>query len=667
MKQNDRKRRRIILRLAAATFAALLSTVSLRAGDVDATNQTEQLAAGQMPYFDAVSDPLEGFNRCSWTVNNWLFRGFFYPLSVGYNKVAPKPVRKHVYNVGHNLTYPVRLVNNCLQGKWHGAWEETKRFGVNTTVGVAGIFDPATKWNIGESEEDFGQTLGRWGSGPGFYLMIPIIGPSNGRDAVGRIVDWPLDLCFWIGQAADGDVFPVTFWSKDDELWPSALRPGFAFNSFSGDAPDFKRQLDSMVDPYQALRTLYSLNRERLIIDFLPRYDESSRPDPTLGAVFFKPVTPKFANQAATYKVRVPATGKKLAYSCWMQKKPAPLVCYLPGLGSYRLDRSTLAYADLMYRHGYSVVAFSNPFQKEFMEHGSTMAIPGYGPADCDDVVAALKLVLADLRKRKGEKITGTSLTGVSHGGYFTLMIAAREAAGQLDGLSFDRYVAVNPPASLVRALDGLDDLFKAPLAWPAAERRQHMEETIYKALYFAEQAREASDDNTKAFTENGLNVSGSLPLSREESRFLIGLAFRYTLMSAIVDSQRRENLGVLKVDPDKFVRQRSYREIRQISYAEYMDRFMVPYLIKNGRGTDREQLLAATDLTQGTGFLTNNAKVRVQICEDDFLLKPTDIEWFRTTFGTNLTAYPVGGHLGNLHVPAVQEALVRLFPVTIP
>jgi pimeloyl-ACP methyl ester carboxylesterase len=320
-----------------------------------------------------------------------------------------------------------------------------------------------------------------------------------------------------------------------------------------------------------------------------------------------------------------------------------------------------------MYRHGYSVVAFSNPFQKEFMERGSTMAIPGYGPADCDDVVAALKLVLADLRKRKGDKITSTSLTGVSHGGYFTLMIAARENAGQLGGLSFDRYVAVNPPASLVRALDSLDDLFKAPLHWPAEERRQRMEEAIYKALYFAEQGRKTSDENTKAFTENGLNVSGSLPLSREESRYLIGLAFRYTLMSAIVDSQRRENLGVLKVDPDKFVRQRSYREIRQISYAEYMDRFMVPYLIKTGRGTDREKLLAATDLTQSTGFLTNNAKIRVQICKDDFLLKPADIEWFQTTFGTNLTAYPVGGHLGNLHFPAVQEALVRLFPAAMP
>jgi phospholipid-binding lipoprotein MlaA len=620
------------------TLALTIPIAGIRAQGVSSTNQTGQLTPGQMPYFDAVNDPIEGFNRCSWAVNNWIFRGIIYPLSKGYNVIAPKPVRTSIGNCGHNLTYPVRLVNNCLQGKWKGAWEETKRFGVNSSVGLGGFFDPATKWKIGRSDEDFGQTLGKWGSTPWFYLMIPIIGPSNGRDAVGKIVDYPLDICFWIGRA------------YDDEFWPETIRPGITFNNLSDQASALKRQLDSQADPYQALRTLYSLNRQRLIVDYMPSLGGDFDPDPTVGAVLFKPVNENFADQAVTRKVRIPETGKKLSYSCWMQKKPAPLVCYLPGLGSYRLDRSAVAYADMMYRHGYSVVAISNPFQKEFMQRGSTMAVPGYGPADCDDVVNDLKVILADVKKWKGDKITETSLTGVSHGGYFTLMIAAREAAGKLEGMSFDRYVAVNPPVSLARALNSLDNLFNAPLNWPADEREQRMKEAIYKAIYFA---------------QNGLDVSGTIPLTDDESEFLIGLAFRYTLMGAIVDSQRRDNLGVLKEDPNKFVRQKSYREIRQINYAEYMDRFVVPYLIKTGRGTDRDTLLAATDLNQSTASLLNNPKVRVQICEDDFLLKPADIAWFHSTFGTNLTVYPTGGHLGNLHVPAVQEALVRLFPVT--
>jgi hypothetical protein len=276
------------------------------------------------------------------------------------------------------------------------------------------------------------------------------------------------------------------------------------------------------------------------------------------------------------------------------------------------------------------------------------VAVPGYGPADCDDVVSALKLILEDMRKWKGDKITGMSLTGVSHGGYFTLMIAAREAAGQLGGLTFDRYVAINPPAKLAQAEQRLDEMFDAPLAWPAAQRRKRMEEAVYKALYFA---------------DNSLDVSGNIPLTRTESDFLIGLVFRYTLMSVIVDSQRRNNLGVLKVNPAQFIRQDSVREIRQINYADYTDHFVIPYMIKSGRVTNRQDLFATTDLDQSTEFLRNNPKIRVQVCEDDFLLTPADVSWFRSTFGANLTVYPVGGHLGNLHIPAVQEALVRLFP----
>ncbi|HTB83713.1 MAG TPA: MlaA family lipoprotein [Candidatus Sulfotelmatobacter sp.] len=621
-------------KLALALFVIVHST-GLRAQEIAPTDSSEQLQPGQMPYFDAVPDPLEGVNRCSWAVNDWLFHNALYPFSFVYNVVAPKPLRTGISNAGHNLSYPVRLFNNCFQRKWSDAWEETERFGVNSTIGLGGLFDPATKLKIGRSDEDFGQTLGHYGKGPGFYLVLPLLGPCNARDAVGKLVDLPLDICFWIGVA-----YPA-------ELWPDAIRPGITVNNLSGNAGDYKRELDSLVDPYQAFRTLYSLNRQRLILDYVPRYDTNDNPNPTIRAVQFKPVNTNFADLAVTRNVFIPATGKKLAYSCWMQKKPAPLVFYIPGLGAYRLDRSTLAYADMMYRHGYSVVAISDPFQKEFMESAATVALPGYGPADCDDVVKALKLILFDVRKWQGDKIKGTSLTGVSHGGYFTLMIAAREAAGKLDGLTFDRYVAVNPPSQLAHAAQCLDEMFDTPLTWPADERRKKMEESVYKALYFA---------------DNGLDVSGNIPLTRTESDFLIGLEFRYTLMNVIMDSQRRDNLGVLKVNPTKFVRQDSIREIRQISYAEYTDRFMLPYLIKSGWVTNRQELTTNTDLTQSTDLLRNNPKIRVQICEDDFLMTPADLPWFRSTFGNNLTVYPVGGHLGNLYIPAVQEALVSLF-----
>src|ERR1035437_2537085 len=148
------------------------STGRAHADQIATTNAVEKVQPGQMPFFDAVDDPIEGFNRCSWALNDWLFRSVIYPFSVGYTFIAPEPVRTKISNAGHNLTYPVRLVNNCLQGKWSGAWAETERFGVNSTVGLGGLFDPATHWKIGRSDEDFGQTLGHWGNGPGIFLML---------------------------------------------------------------------------------------------------------------------------------------------------------------------------------------------------------------------------------------------------------------------------------------------------------------------------------------------------------------------------------------------------------------------------------------------------------------------------------------------------------------
>jgi phospholipid-binding lipoprotein MlaA len=633
---NGRSVRKFLSRPAVLLLAVFWSIAPVTgAQKTQPAENADTTQPDQLPYFETVPDPLERFNRCSWAFNEWLFRGVIYPASYGYNFIVPRYIRGNVRNAGQNLTYPVRMVNSCVQGRWRGAWSETERFAVNSTVGLGGLFDPATKLKIGHSDRDGGETLAHFGSKPGFYLVVPVIGSCNGRDAAGKIMDVPLDFTFWLGVA-----YPL-------EVWPDALRPGLGFNDLSDNARDYKRKLDSLPDSYLAARTFYTLNRQRLVLDYVPHGETNENPNPTIRAVLFKPITPRFADLAVERRVLIPSTGKKLPFSCWMQKKPAPLVIYISGLGSYRYDRATLAYADMMYRHGFSVVAISSPFQKEFMESASTVAIPGYGPADCDDVVSAIRLIVADLSATYGNKITGLSLSGVSHGGYFTLMIAAREAAGRLRGLTFDRYVAVNPPSQLGAAARRLDEMFDAPQAWPGVERQQRIDESIYKALYFA---------------DGRLDVLGDIPLSRTESDFLIGLSFRLTLADVIEDSQRRNNLGVLKINPGKFVREKAIREIRQISYGEYADRFLIPYLIKTGRVTSRAEALDNCDLTRSTQLLRSNQKIRVQICDDDFLLTPRDLSWFRTTFTGRLMEYSSGGHLGNLHNPAVQEALVGLF-----
>jgi phospholipid-binding lipoprotein MlaA len=137
-----------------------------------------------------VRDPLRGYNRFMFRVNDRIYFWFFRPVAIGYGKIVPQGARKAVERCATNLEFPVRFVNCGLQGKFRPAAREAGRFGVNTTVGLLGLFDPARSWlHMEPAEEDFGQTLGRYGVGPGWPVVLPLLGQSNVRDAIGLIPD----------------------------------------------------------------------------------------------------------------------------------------------------------------------------------------------------------------------------------------------------------------------------------------------------------------------------------------------------------------------------------------------------------------------------------------------------------------------------------------------
>jgi phospholipid-binding lipoprotein MlaA len=121
--------------------------------------------------------------------NEDLDRAFVRPLARGYARVLPEPVQHGVSNVFFNARYPVTLVNNALQGKWTPAFSDVGRFILNTTVGIGGLFDPATAAGLDRHDEDFGQTLGKWGVPAGPYIVLPFLGPYTLRDGIGSFVD----------------------------------------------------------------------------------------------------------------------------------------------------------------------------------------------------------------------------------------------------------------------------------------------------------------------------------------------------------------------------------------------------------------------------------------------------------------------------------------------
>ena len=133
-------------------------------------------------------DPIERINRGTYAFNSFFDRILFKPVAKGY-AFLPRPIKLGVTNFFDNLGTPINILNNLLQGKPRAAGTETGRLLVNSTLGLAGLFDPATRAGIQPREEDFGQTLGVWGVPSGPFFVIPFLGPSSFRDGPGLVVD----------------------------------------------------------------------------------------------------------------------------------------------------------------------------------------------------------------------------------------------------------------------------------------------------------------------------------------------------------------------------------------------------------------------------------------------------------------------------------------------
>jgi len=195
----------------------------------------------------SIADPLEPFNRAMFKFNDKLYFYMIKPIARGLRIVLPKPVRVSVANFFFNLTTPVRFTNSVLQGKMHDALNEFGRFMINTTAGIGGLFDPAKKYaGLTRKEEDLGQTLAVYGLGHGFYLFIPLIGPTSLRDGIGML----------------GDLRPDPRVYFTDDRLKIGLYVIDEINKLSLDKDTYESIKNDSLDPYLTIRAAYAQLRE---------------------------------------------------------------------------------------------------------------------------------------------------------------------------------------------------------------------------------------------------------------------------------------------------------------------------------------------------------------------------------------------------------------------
>jgi len=205
-------------------------------------------------------DPLAPVNREIYRFNMLLDAAVVRPVAKEYARVTPQPVRTHVSDFFSNLRLPVTVINDLLQLKPLDAVRDTGRFAVNSTLGFAGFFDPASEWSMPPHSEDFGITLARWGVPSGPYLQIPFLGPSNVRDAVGTYSDYFGSTNYWSG-------------------WKPATRNViYAMQAITARANflDVDKMLEQSYDPYSLMRSIYFQNRDQTIRQNLPHFKPKS-------------------------------------------------------------------------------------------------------------------------------------------------------------------------------------------------------------------------------------------------------------------------------------------------------------------------------------------------------------------------------------------------------
>ncbi|ARR02770.1 lipid asymmetry ABC transporter MlaABCDEF, lipoprotein MlaA [Campylobacter vicugnae] len=163
--------------MARIFLASFIFLISCFADDIDSFEDE---------YATSSFDPLSGYNRVMTEFNHVVYQNILIPTFKGYDYIMPDPAQDAIGNFFDNLMFPIRLVNNLLQFKFAAAGEETLRFIANTIIGFGGISDAATNvYGLKKHNEDFGQTLGYWGIGSGFPIVLPILGQTNLRDLVG--------------------------------------------------------------------------------------------------------------------------------------------------------------------------------------------------------------------------------------------------------------------------------------------------------------------------------------------------------------------------------------------------------------------------------------------------------------------------------------------------
>ncbi|HEX4194259.1 MAG TPA: VacJ family lipoprotein [Stellaceae bacterium] len=241
-----------------AGFALLLVVLFLPLLAACATPPTDPAARAD---YDARNDPIEPTNRDVFAVDQFVDKNAMQPVAQAYRDYVPVVVQHRLHDLLANLQDPVIEINDLLQGNFARGWVTFQRFAINSTIGGLGLFDVATDWDLPYHDADYGQTLAVWGIADGPYVVLPILGPSNVRDAVGTGMGFFLDPLGFVGG---------------NNAFIANLSRGVAngIDDRADNLDTLKALEDNSLDFYATLRSAYRQHRQHEVAEALGKADQ---------------------------------------------------------------------------------------------------------------------------------------------------------------------------------------------------------------------------------------------------------------------------------------------------------------------------------------------------------------------------------------------------------
>ncbi len=574
----------------------------------------------------AGEDHWHGFNSAMFKTEDVIMEYAAKPFNRVYSSIVPKPLIHGIDNALDNAEYPVRLCATLFRGECACAWDETKRFVVNSIIGIGGLFDPVMNWfGMFSTEASFSGTFATWGMPKGKSLILPFVLRGNVRDCAGYLLDMGLDPETYVDF-----FFPTGIWiSWTTAFWPNYLAMGM---------DPWDSAVKQSSDPYAAYRRMIAmkslLDERYAVYNYLnelvanedgtrrpPVREPLKRPDGLKGRWMdiadYEPRTPAvdtlrqrlflptrsddfwwmrasifngdFANDLVERSASIATNLPSAKYGFVPASVPhRRLVFVIPGIGGAFDDDSTLAMAELLHDAGADVVTLDDPFHPRYIASINKGIAPGDFLEDSRRMAAFMRMVVDDLEKDGLVDYPQVSVVGWSMGGIFTAYLSDLDSRGEL-GLAVGTMLAVNTPVDFDHAVSVIESYMKPSMSWT---REQAIEKFV--------------DVAPRLWVWDDLQFDTTPDISDEDARFVVAA----TLVAAASPEDFSSHGGLRSLD-------------------------------KTLRG---------------------NARLKMIHTRDDFLLNEADRDYLDDALASRITWFSAGAHCGMFYTPEFkQEVLDRL------